>query len=103
CTVRRPLSSTPFPYTTLFRSYWGVMLWNSFMQTYDYRYERIGINKQQATYEPDGSWRLVIAARDPGHPNWLSTAGHRHGILFFRDRKSTRLNSSHLGISYAVF
>jgi hypothetical protein len=65
-------------------AYWGVMLWNPFMQTYDYRYERIGINKQQATYEPDGSWRLVIAARDPGHPNWLSTAGHRHGILFFR-------------------
>ena len=65
-------------------AYWGVMLWNPFMQTFDYRYERIGINKQQAVYEPDGSWRLVIAARDPGQPNWLSTAGHRHGILFFR-------------------
>ena len=65
-------------------AYWGVMLWNPFMQTFDYRYERIGINKQQAVYEADGSWRLVIAARDPGQPNWLSTAGHRHGILFFR-------------------
>ena len=65
-------------------AYWGVMLWNPFMQTFDYRYERIGINKQQTVYEPDGSWKLVIAARDPGHPNWLSTAGHGHGILFFR-------------------
>ena len=65
-------------------AYWGVMLWNPFMQTFDYRYERIGINNEQATYEPDGSWRIVIAARDPGHANWLSTAGHRRGVIFFR-------------------
>ena len=54
------------------------------MQTFDYRYERIGINGEQAVYEPDGSWRVVVAARDPGQPNWLSTAGHRRGVLFFR-------------------
>lgn len=65
-------------------AYWGAMLWNPFMQTFDYRYERIGINGEQATYEPDGSWKLVISARDPGHPNWLSTAGHRQGVIFFR-------------------
>jgi hypothetical protein len=65
-------------------AYWGCMLWNPFMQTFDYRYQRIGINGEQATYEPDGSWRLVIASRDPGHPNWLSTAGHRTGVVFFR-------------------
>ena len=65
-------------------AYWGCMLWNPFMQTFDYRYERIGINGEQATYEPDGSWRLVIAARDPGVPNWLSTAGHTRGVVFFR-------------------
>jgi hypothetical protein len=65
-------------------AYWGCMLWNPFMQTFDYRYERIGINGNQATYEPDGSWRLVVAAHDPGHPNWLSTAGHPRGVLFFR-------------------
>ena len=35
-------------------------------------------------YEADGSWRLVIAGRDPGHPNWLSTAGHPRGVLWFR-------------------
>ena len=65
-------------------AYWGCMLWNPFMQTFDYRYERIGINGAQATYEPDGSWKLVVTARDPGHPNWLSTAGHARGVLFFR-------------------
>jgi hypothetical protein len=35
-------------------------------------------------YEADGSWRLVIAGKDPGHPNWISTAGHPRGILWFR-------------------
>jgi hypothetical protein len=65
-------------------AYWGVMLWNPFMQTFDYRYERIGINSQQTVYEPDGSWRLVVARRDPDELNWLSTAGHRRGVLFFR-------------------
>ena len=35
------------------------------MQTFDYRYERIGVNGEQAVYEPDGSWKLVIAAAIP--------------------------------------
>lgn len=65
-------------------AYWGCMLWNPFMQTFDYRYERIGVNGAQVISEPDGSWRLVVASRDPGQPNWLSTAGHRRGVLFFR-------------------
>jgi hypothetical protein len=60
------------------------MLWNPFMQTFDYRYQRVGINGEQAVYEPDGTWKLVIAARDPGAPNWISTAGHRKGVIFFR-------------------
>ena len=40
------------------RAYWGCMLWNPFMQTFDYRYERIGMNGEQAAYEPTdrGSW-----------------------------------------------
>ena len=27
---------------------------------------------------------IVVASRDPGHPNWLSTAGHQRGLLWFR-------------------
>ncbi len=65
-------------------AYWGIMLWNPFMQTFDYRYERIGINGKQVRYEADGSWRIVIAARDPGQPNWVSTAGHNRGRIWFR-------------------
>jgi len=65
-------------------AFWNLCLWNPFLQTFDYRYHRCTINGGQVRYEPDGSWRLVIAGRDPGHPNWLSTAGHPRGVLWFR-------------------
>jgi hypothetical protein len=64
--------------------FWNLCLWNPFLQTFDYRYEQVTINGGQAVAEPDGSYRLVVAARDPGVPNWLSTAGHRSGVLWFR-------------------
>jgi hypothetical protein len=65
-------------------AFWNVCLWNPYLQTYDYRYEPVTINGGQIEYEEDGSWRLVVAHRDPGTPNWLSTAGHRRGLLWFR-------------------
>jgi hypothetical protein len=65
-------------------AFWNLCLWNPFLQTYDYRYHRVAINGGQTQHEPDGSWRLVVAARDPGMPNWLSTAGHPRGVLWFR-------------------
>ena len=42
------------------------------------------INGAQAAYEPDGSWIIVVSARRPRHPNWVSTAGHRYGRIWFR-------------------
>lgn len=65
-------------------AFWNLCLWNPFLQTFDYRYQRCTINGSQVQYEADGSYRLVIAARDPGHPNWISTAGHPRGVLWFR-------------------
>lgn len=65
-------------------AFWNLCLWNPYMQTYDYRYERVTINGAQVVAEADGSWRIVVAARDPGHPNWVSTADHPTGRLWFR-------------------
>src|SRR2546422_8472325 len=79
--IRRPPRSTLFPYTTLFRSLAGRA-------------------------------RVVLAGGDRGHgARVLATLGAgrrplaraRVGDLVRRDRKSTRLNSSHGYISYAVF
>ncbi len=64
--------------------FWNVCLWNQFLHTYDYDYEQVTRNGSQIALEPDGSWRLVVAGRDPGHPNWISTAGHARGLVWFR-------------------
>jgi len=64
--------------------FWNVCLWNPFLHTYNYDYERVTINGSQVAYEPDGSWEIVIAGRDPGRPNWVSTAGHPTGRIWFR-------------------
>jgi hypothetical protein len=65
-------------------AFWNVCLWNQFLHTYDYDYERVTLNGSQIVYETDGSWRLVVARRDPGHANWISTAGHPQGRIWFR-------------------
>ncbi len=65
-------------------TYWGVQVWNHYMQSLDYRYHRVSINDAQAVLEPDGSFSVVVAHRDPGVPNWIGTAGHREGLVFCR-------------------
>jgi hypothetical protein len=65
-------------------TYWGVQVWNRYMQSLDYRYHRVSLNREQAVLEPDGSFRVVVAHRDPGVPNWIETAGHRDGLVFCR-------------------
>src|SRR3712207_8080066 len=84
--IRRPPRSTLFPYTTLFRSQPGVR-------------------------RPGGGGAVLPGA---GHPAAQPVVGahagrgarvHRPGLVdrLLPDRKSTRLNSSHANISYAVF
>ena len=65
-------------------AFWNMCLWNPFLHTYNYDYERVTINGTQVAHEPDGSWTIVVAHSDPGHPNWVSTAGHPRGRIWFR-------------------
>src|SRR3712207_7433330 len=81
--IRRPPRSTLFPYTTLFRSY--VVLGHS--------------ERRQLLGETDEIVnRKVRAAHDAGLKPIVCI-----GETLEQDRKSTRLNSSHANISYAVF
>jgi hypothetical protein len=64
--------------------YWNFQLANIWTECLDARYERISVNKHSAVAEPDGAVRIVVAHDDPGHPNWVSTAGHEHGIMGVR-------------------
>ena len=60
------------------------MLWNRFLQTYDYVSRRISLNRAQAKLGPDQAFRIVVAHRDPGVPNWLDTEGRPSGVVYWR-------------------
>lgn len=64
--------------------FWNLCLWNPLLHTYNYAYDRVTINGTQVAYEDDGSWVIVIAETDPGHPNWVSTQGHPAGRIWLR-------------------
>lgn len=64
--------------------YWNFQLNNWWMESLDYRWHRIHVNRHGARLDPDGSLTIVVAAGDPGRPNWLETAGHRRGTMCFR-------------------
>src|SRR3712207_7324578 len=86
--IRRPPRSTLFPYTTLFRS---------------------GVEAGALARVAGGPGRLderqqgVGVAIHAQRPDGLRVAGRRALAPQLLDRKSTRLNSSHANISYAVF
>ena len=64
--------------------FWNLQVDNWWMESLDYRYHQICLNKHSARLDADGGVTLVIAHENPGHPNWLETAGHRVGTLCFR-------------------
>src|SRR3712207_6961477 len=84
--IRRPPRSTLFPYTTLFRS-WATL--PQFQRTRGVL--RFMANVIYALWRSETNEPLIL-------PGSLPLSDQR-----LRDRKSTRLNSSHANISYAVF
>src|SRR3712207_8666035 len=82
--IRRPPRSTLFPYTTLFRSWQDLRKW-------------LG-SELPASLDALKEYAAQIL-RGYSHETLASITGYDY-IL---DRKSTRLNSSHANISYAVF
>src|SRR3712207_7323085 len=86
--IRRPPRSTLFPYTTLFRSVFGV--------------EVPHVESEHRQVSGSGELGGIVQSvrvdeTGPGHAQSLRRRVH------LGDRKSTRLNSSHANISYAVF
>lgn len=62
----------------------NVSLWNRHMQTFDYANRPVSRNRAQTRLEDDGRFRMVLAARDPGLPNWIDTEGRPFGLVFWR-------------------
>ncbi len=62
----------------------NVVLWNRYMQSFDYTRRRVSLNRAQMTLGDGGSYRIVVAHRDPGLPNWLDTEGRASGLMYWR-------------------
>src|SRR3712207_6940852 len=88
--IRRPPRSTLFPYTTLFRSKNGGKLGTSGSVAYLFERKGVILVPKEEVDEDE----LMEIALEAGAEDIETTE---------RDRKSTRLNSSHANISYAVF
>src|SRR5437868_12041849 len=88
--IRRPPTSTLFPYTTLFRSFLSASMAGA----------RTAERVRRGEGQPQ--WKPLLAAFPPRLMGKIMPV---LGSLLLRpvDRKSTRLNSSHVSISYAVF
>src|SRR3712207_6973440 len=91
--IRRPPRSTLFPYTTLFRSL------DPGRST---SFRTFGLGRYAGSWDNCGGiWRRFgIVVDSTGMVRESNEANNR---VDFQDRKSTRLNSSHANISYAVF
>lgn len=62
----------------------NVVLWNKFMQAYDFANRQVSFNRTQIQYEKDGSFQIVVAHEDPGVPNWMDTEGRPSGQIYWR-------------------
>src|SRR3712207_8921747 len=90
--IRRPPRSTLFPYTTLFRS--GGLAGVARSMPTSRAADRVAAKLGIRAYETPTGWKFFANLLDAG---LITLCGEE------RDRKSTRLNSSHANISYAVF
>src|SRR3712207_8156790 len=100
--IRRPPRSTLFPYTTLFRSTTPlVVLGESDFAGAVRDALRNFRRSEELRTNPLLRSRMVVGRAGTGADDGAGIEALRH--LLEEDRKSTRLNSSHANISYAVF
>ena len=63
---------------------WNFQLNNYWMESLDYRYFNICINKESAEYYDNGTVQIVVSHTNPNLPNWIETAGHNEGTMCWR-------------------
>src|SRR5438034_7325872 len=95
--IPRPPRSTLFPYTTLFRS---MANGSRTDQTHEWCVHSVVVRVRDGPERVRAAYRLLL---DAGSMSADGCASPVEGVPDAGDRKSTRLNSSHTVISYAVF
>jgi hypothetical protein len=66
------------------RPYWNVQVIDGQWNQVDVLYQQSSLNGATAKVDPDGKFRAVLTAEDPGYANWLATGGHTFGMLIGR-------------------
>jgi hypothetical protein len=64
--------------------YWQILLADNRFATVDWVNRQSSLNDTQVRLDKDGMFRAVIAAKDPGVPNWLDTGGEAWGVIQMR-------------------
>src|SRR5256885_12312368 len=97
--IRRPPRSTLFPYTTLFRSVGALV------PLLEAAWDPVGVPAAMAVVVPPAPEDAAEQREEEEQPEDREQEAEREEpeAPAVADRKSTRLNSSHLVISYAVF
>ena len=65
-------------------SYWSVQLVDYAYSALDAMYTQASLNGHSAVADPDGVFRIVVCADDPGLANWLDTGGQQRVQIRFR-------------------
>lgn len=64
--------------------FWNFQLANYWLESLDYRYFPVHVNKGMAHYNTDGSVRIVVSKTPVNSPNWLDTCGRNEGTMCLR-------------------
>ncbi|MGI9289182.1 MAG: DUF1214 domain-containing protein [Pseudomonadales bacterium] len=62
----------------------NIVLWNRFLQTYDYANRQISLNRKQTKVDKEGRFTIVVAHNNPGVDNWIDTEGRHSGLMYWR-------------------
>ena len=79
--LRITMHKPPLPFV-----YWGLVLVNPWMESYDFRHTTTHLSNGTAVPDANGDWSLVVAPENPGPRvrNWLDAGGRREGFMLLR-------------------
>jgi len=64
--------------------HWNIVLYSRFLNSLEHRHRPASLTGSRVHCDPEGNYRLILAAVDPGVPNWLDTEGRPFGIFAIR-------------------
>jgi len=63
---------------------WNFQLNNYWMESLDYRYFPVSINKSSAVLQKNRKVKIIVSKTNPGLPNWIDTCDHKEGTMCLR-------------------